>query len=77
MPGLPTICRLLTHREETVVGNAALCLSHLTAIPGVCTTLAETGIMMDLLSQARDRHKVQAQHNCAILIAKLCQGDGR
>ena len=39
--------------------------------------MADSNIIMELLVLARDGRKSTAQHNCAILIAKLCQTDAR
>ncbi len=58
-------------------GNAALCLSHLTTLHGVCHKLTKTNIIQHLLVLARDGRKSDVQHNCAILLAKLAQGDQR
>lgn len=68
---------LLKHTDDAVVGNAALCLGHCTALPKVCKALAKTNIVMDLLVLARDQAKPTVQHNCAICIAKLAQSDPR
>lgn len=63
--------------DESVIGNAALSLGHCTQIPKVCAALTKTDIMKDLLVLARDGKRPQLQKNCAILIAKLAQGDTR
>lgn len=75
--GLKTVLDLLKSPDEAVVGNAALCLSHCAELPKVCKALAKTNIIMELLVLARDKTKPTVQHNCAILIAKLSQGDHR
>lgn len=62
-------------KDEGDVGNAALCISHCTQVPGVCSSLAETNIIMETLVWARDGKKNAVQQNCAILLAKLAQGD--
>ncbi|XP_062595259.1 tetratricopeptide repeat protein 12-like [Saccostrea cucullata] len=75
--GLGTLIKQLQCEDETVIGNAALCLSHCTQVPKVCAALAKTDIIKDLLVLARDGKKSGLQQNCAILIAKLAQGDKR
>lgn len=75
--GLGTLMKQLKSEDETVVGNAALCLGHCTQIPKVCAALSKTDIIKDLLVLARDGKKSGLQQNCAILIAKLAQGDQR
>ncbi|XP_022329619.2 tetratricopeptide repeat protein 12-like [Crassostrea virginica] len=75
--GLGTLIKQLKCDDETVVGNAALCLSHCTQIPKVSAALSKTDIIKDLLVLARDGKKPALQQNCAILIAKLAQGDQR
>ena len=75
--GLKTVLDLLKSPDESVVGNAALCLSHCADLPKVGKALVKTNIMMELLVLARDKTKPTVQHNCAILIAKLSQGDHR
>ena len=59
------------------MGNAALCLSHCTQVPKVCTALTKTDIIKELLVLARDGKRPAVQQNCAILIAKLAQGDSK
>lgn len=75
--GLGTLIKQLKSDDETVVGNAALCLSHCTQVPKVCAALSKTDIIKELLVLARDGNKSGLQQNCAILIAKLAQGDKR
>jgi hypothetical protein len=75
--GLGTLIKQLKTDDETVIGNAALCLSHCTQVPKVCAALSKTDIIKDLLVLARDGNKAGLQQNCAILIAKLAQGDKR
>lgn len=75
--GLGTLVKSIKSCDESVIGNAALCLGHCTQIPKVCAALTKTDIMKDLLVLARDGKRPQLQKNCAILIAKLAQGDTR
>jgi len=75
--GLKAVVGLLTDSDDVVVGNAALCLSHCVEVRRACKALTKTNIIMDLLMLARDQAKPSVQHNCAILIAKLAQGDER
>lgn len=78
--GLKTLLDLLKEdcgSDESTVGNVALCLSHCAELPKVCKAFAQTNVVMDLLVLARDKAKPTVQHNCAILIAKLCSGDNR
>ena len=73
--GVTLLLQQLKHADEVIVGNSALCLGHCVASSAaLCKQLADSNIIMDLLILARDQHKTTAQHNCAILIAKLCQG---
>ena len=67
----------LKSEDEVIVGNAALCLSHCTQIPQVCSVLVMTDIIKELLVLARDGRRPAVQQNCAILIAKLAQGDSK
>lgn len=69
--------RLLKSQDEVIIGNAALCLSHCTQVPKVCQALVKTEIIKELLVLARDGKRPTVQQNCAILIAKLAQGDSR
>lgn len=73
--GLGVLVKHLHCEDELVVGNAALCLSHCTQVAKVCAVLAKTDIIKDLLVLARDGKRPAVQQNCAILIAKLAQGD--
>ncbi|GFR70697.1 tetratricopeptide repeat protein 12 [Elysia marginata] len=90
--GLSTLLNQLTNQDETIVGNAALCLSHLTQDSEldsadksskqtlgarVCARLAKTNIVQRLLTLARDGRNSTLQGNCAILLGKLAQGDSR
>ncbi|KAH3699829.1 hypothetical protein DPMN_074791 [Dreissena polymorpha] len=75
--GLGTLIKRLKSEDETIVGNAALCLSHCTQVSKVCALLTKTDIIKDLLVLARDGKKPAVQQNCAILIAKLAQGDSK
>ncbi|KAL3884297.1 hypothetical protein ACJMK2_024445 [Sinanodonta woodiana] len=76
--GLGRLLKILkSYKDETYVGNAALCLSHCTQVKNVCAALAKTDIIRDLLVLARDGKNSVLQKNCAILIAKLAQGDSR
>ncbi|KAK7482484.1 hypothetical protein BaRGS_00026301 [Batillaria attramentaria] len=75
--GVTTLTQLLSSADEGIVGNAALCLSHCTQVAGVCSSLAQTDIIKELLVLARDGKKPAVQQNCAILIAKLASGDAR
>ena len=75
--GLGTLVKCIKSTDESVIGNAALCLGHCTQVPKVCAALTKTDIMKDLLVLARDGKRPQLQQNCAILIAKLAQGDTR
>ena len=43
--GLSTLVGLLKHEDEAIVGNAALCLSHLTDLPKVPAKLTKTNII--------------------------------
>ena len=73
--GLGALIKLLKNPDESIVGNAALCLSHCTQVPKVCAALTKTDIIKELLVLARDGKRPDVQQNCAILIAKLAQGD--
>ncbi|XP_064650967.1 tetratricopeptide repeat protein 12-like [Lineus longissimus] len=73
--GLGLILRLMKHRDETVVGNAALCLTNCLDVKGVCKRLTETDIIKDLLVLARDAKNPTCQQNCAILLGKLATKD--
>ena len=73
--GIPALAQLLKTKDEGDVGNAALCLSHCTQVAGVCSSLAQTDIIKETLVWARDGKKNAVQQNCAILLAKLAQGD--
>ena len=73
--GLGALIKLLKNPDESIVGNAALCLSHCTQVPKVCAALTKTDIIKELLVLARDGKRPAVQQNCAILIAKLAQGD--
>ncbi|KAK7092856.1 tetratricopeptide repeat protein 12-like [Littorina saxatilis] len=73
--GIPALAQLLNTKDEGNVGNAALCLSHCTQVAGVCSWLAQTDIVKATLIWARDGKKSAVQQNCAILLAKLAQGD--
>lgn len=75
--GLGTLVKAIKNPDEGVIGNAALCLGHCTQVPKVCAALTKTDIIKDLLVLARDGKRPQLQQNCAILIAKLAQGDPR
>lgn len=77
MTGLGKLIKHLKSADEVVVGNAALCLSHCTQVPKMCTALTKTDIIKDLLVLARDGKRPGVQQNCAILIAKLAQGDSK
>ena len=68
----------LKHADEMIVGNAALALGHcVTSSKDLSSKMADSNVVMELLVLARDGRKTTAQHNCAILIAKLCQTDSR
>ena len=75
--GISALLPLLNHVDETIVGNAALCLSNCVSIPGVVQDLCGTDVLKTLLEKARDCQNQSAQQNCAILIAKLTQADER
>ncbi|XP_052806639.1 tetratricopeptide repeat protein 12-like [Mya arenaria] len=75
--GLGQLIKRLQDKDEAVVGNAALCLSHCAQGHKVCAALTNTDIIKELLVLARDGRKLELQQNCAILIAKLAQGDQR
>ncbi|KAK3591065.1 hypothetical protein CHS0354_005454 [Potamilus streckersoni] len=76
--GLGRLLKILKlYKDEAYLGNAALCLSHCTQVKNVCAALAKTDIIKDLLVLARDGKNPVLQKNCAILIAKLAQGDSR
>ena len=72
-----TLVKAIKNPDEGVIGNAALCLGHCTQVPKVCAALTKTDIIKDLLVLARDGKRPQLQQNCAILLAKLAQGDPR
>ncbi|KAK3758583.1 hypothetical protein RRG08_041233 [Elysia crispata] len=91
--GLSILLSHLKAHDEAVVGNAALCLSHLTKdtaeLEGkdsdskqtlgasVCSRLVKTNIVQKLLTLARDGRNSVLQGNCAILLGNLAQGDKR
>ncbi|XP_013378926.1 tetratricopeptide repeat protein 12-like [Lingula anatina] len=75
--GLGPLVELLKSQDEIVVGNAALCLAHLAENHRVCQKLVKTNIIQHLLVIVRDGKRTGVQENCAILIAKLTQGDTR
>lgn len=76
-PGLELLTGLLENADNAVVGNTALCLSHCTEHQGVSEALTKTDIIKQLLVLARDQTRYSVQQNCAVLIAKLCQGHPR
>ena len=45
LAGLSTLVGLLKHDDEAIIGNAALCLSHLTDLPKVPGKLTKTNII--------------------------------
>jgi hypothetical protein len=76
--GIKILADLLQVCDESIVGNAALCIGH--CVEGredVCAKFTATNVIQDLLVLARDSHGRDCQHNCAILCAKLVQGDAR
>nr|KAI8743935.1 tetratricopeptide repeat protein 12-like [Biomphalaria glabrata] len=75
--GTSILMRFLAMEDEVVIGNAALCLSHLCQVKQVCSKLTKTNIIQKLLELARDGRKSACQTNCAILVGKLVQGDSR
>lgn len=75
--GLGTLVKAIKSTDESVIGNAALCLGHCTQVPKVCAALTKTDIIKELLVLARDGKRQHLQQNCGILIAKLAQGDTR
>ncbi|XP_064601805.1 tetratricopeptide repeat protein 12-like isoform X1 [Liolophura sinensis] len=75
--GIPFLVKLLKSVDESMVGNAALCLGYCIEIRGMCASLADTTIVKDLLVLARDGKIADVQQNCGILLAKLAQGDKR
>ena len=72
-----TLAKLLQEKDEIVVGNAALCLSHCISTPGLVDLLSNTDTLKDLLILTRDASKKDVKENCAILIAKLCQANAK
>lgn len=74
LTGVMALAKLLSHKEESILGNAALCLSHCVQVDGVAEMLSKTDIIKELLLLARDSKKPTVQQNCAILIAKLAHG---
>ncbi|CAL1533745.1 unnamed protein product [Lymnaea stagnalis] len=75
--GTSALMKHLNSDDEVVIGNAALCLSHLCQIEKVCAKLTKTNIIQKLLVLARDGTKAKVQSNCAILVGKLVKGDTR
>ncbi|XP_059139456.1 tetratricopeptide repeat protein 12-like [Physella acuta] len=75
--GTSLLLTLLSGEDEVVIGNAALCLSHLCQVPKVCSKLTKTNIIQKLLVLARDGRRPGVQANCAILVGKLVAGDSR
>ena len=72
--GIKTVVRLLGEKDEGIVGNAALCLSHCTQVRGACAAMVNTEVVKESLIWARDGKNVSAQKNCAILLGKLATG---
>ncbi|KAH9524386.1 hypothetical protein Btru_054375 [Bulinus truncatus] len=75
--GTSVLLNFLIINDEVVIGNAALCLSHLIQLKKVCSKLTKSNIIQKLLELARDGKKPTVQSNCAILVGKLVQGDSR
>ncbi|XP_074660725.1 tetratricopeptide repeat protein 12-like [Tubulanus polymorphus] len=75
--GLNSVVELLNHDNEHIVGNAALCLSNCCSVTKVCSRLAKTNIIQNLLVIVRDGRMKDVQKNAGILVAKLTQGDPR
>ncbi|KAK0053257.1 tetratricopeptide repeat protein 12 [Biomphalaria pfeifferi] len=55
--GTSILMRFLAMEDEVVIGNAALCLSHLCQVKQVCSKLTKTNIIQKLLELARDGRK--------------------
>ncbi|XP_029027046.1 tetratricopeptide repeat protein 12 [Betta splendens] len=64
--------------DETVSGNAALCLAHCLQLEGTASNLLGTDIVLLLLRRAAgDAERTAVQRNAAIALGKLCQSEPR
>ncbi|XP_071353017.1 tetratricopeptide repeat protein 12 isoform X2 [Trachinotus anak] len=64
--------------DETVSGNAALCLAHCLELEGTASNLLGTDIVLLLLRHAAgDAKKTAVQRNAAIALGKLCRSEPR
>ncbi|XP_031440151.1 tetratricopeptide repeat protein 12 isoform X2 [Clupea harengus] len=73
---LQVLRRLVCEGDESVAGNAALCLGHCVSVPGVARGLLETDCILLLLRHAAaDANADALQRNAAIALARLCQAD--
>lgn len=73
-----TVRTLLASTDDSVVGNAALCLGHCFEVSGVATGLLDTDCLTLLLRHAAARPaRPDVQKNAAIALGKLCTADPR
>lgn len=64
--------------DETVTGNAALCLAHCFDLEGTASSLLGTDIVPLLLRHAAaDAERTDLQRNAAIALGKLCRTEPR
>ncbi|XP_072547286.1 tetratricopeptide repeat protein 12 isoform X2 [Salminus brasiliensis] len=75
---LVTVRMLLGSSDEVVVGNAALCLGHCSAVQGAAAGLLGTDCVLLLLRHAAGGAKrAGVQQNAAIALGKLCRAEPR
>ncbi|XP_064029220.1 tetratricopeptide repeat protein 12 isoform X1 [Pogoniulus pusillus] len=72
------LLKLLDSENETIVGNAALCLGQCLAVPGAAKSLLDSNVVMTLLRHAGgDAARTSVQENSAIALGKLCVAEPR
>ncbi|XP_032328328.1 tetratricopeptide repeat protein 12 isoform X1 [Camelus ferus] len=75
---LSILMKLLHSEDETVVGNAALCLGNCMEVPLAASSLLNTDIVQVLLKLAgSDAQKTDVQLNAGIALGKLCTAEPR
>ncbi|XP_049323162.1 tetratricopeptide repeat protein 12 isoform X2 [Astyanax mexicanus] len=75
---LVTVRMLLGSSDEVVVGNAALCLGHCSAVPGAAAGLLGSDCVLLLLRRAAgDAERAAVQQNAAITLGKICRAEPR
>ncbi|KAM9219684.1 tetratricopeptide repeat protein 12 isoform 1-T1 [Dugong dugon] len=72
------LMKLLSSKDEILVGNAALCLGNCTEVPNAASSLLKTEIVKVLLKHAGgDAQKTAVQLNAGIALGKLCTAEPR